>query len=277
MAVYISRLLKDEGLKVVVLSRGYKRKSGGMVVVSDEKGILAVPEDSGDEPYLIAKKLPATPVIVSSDRVRAGLYACRRFSPDVVVLDDGFQHIRLERDLDIALLNGPSPFGNGRLIPAGPLRENVKGLERADIVMIKGGRRGLGAPFSGPVFDFFYRPAGLLDLNLERTNESLEGRSVHAFAGIADPEGFFETVKTLGARLVKETAFADHHWYGKKEIEGIENASAGAELLVTTEKDAVRLKPGWFRMPVRVVSVEVETEENFRGLLKSKVPVGARP
>src|SRR3989338_4045779 len=138
MAIYLAKKLKEKGRKVIILSRGYKGKVKGIGVVSDGGNILLDPEDAGDEPYLMAAKLKNIPVIVGKDRYKAGLYAIEKFNPDVIILDDGFQHIRLARDIDFLLIDLRKGFGNGHLFPLGMLREPLSGLKRGTFFLMKG-------------------------------------------------------------------------------------------------------------------------------------------
>ena len=137
MTIYLANLIQDFGNKAVVISRGYKgraEKAGG--IVSDGKVLLMGPETAGDEPYMMAVKLKNVPVIVGKNRFEAGMLAVRTFKPEVLVLDDAFQHLKLERDLDLVLLDCQRPFGNGHMLPRGIMREPVSALSRADALIL---------------------------------------------------------------------------------------------------------------------------------------------
>ncbi len=136
--VFLARWLQERGKKVCVISRGYRRKSKGLVLVADGERICSTAELSGDEPILLAQELPGAVVVVDADRVEAGRYAIQRFKPDLILLDDGFQHRRLHRDLDIVTFKGVQDLGNGWLLPAGPLREPAASLDRADLFWFNG-------------------------------------------------------------------------------------------------------------------------------------------
>lgn len=249
LAILVAGLVQKDGCKAVILSRGYKRKSKGLVVVSDYASMLAGPQEAGDEPYLMAKRLPGVAVVVSSDRAGAGRYACERFKPDYIILDDGFQHIRLERDVNILLVDGRDGFGNGHLLPAGILREPVVGAARSGLVMVKNklphGKdsdaiRGLGLP----VMRFTYRSTAIIDLKDGSVLKTglFKGKKAVAVAGLANPAGFYKTLEGLGIKVVKTLSYPDHHWFSVADVGEIKKTAveAGA-VVIMTEKDGVRL------------------------------------
>ncbi len=277
VVIFLAQRFLRKGLKVAILSRGYKREGTGIEVVSDGTNILLTPKHSGDEPYLMAKRLPGVPVIVGADRVASGALAVARFAPDVILLDDGFQHIRLGRDLDIVLFDAARGIGNGYLLPRGPLREPVSGLSRADLFLLKGDgaftvssllEKGEGA---GDVdvksFKFIYRPTGLVDINGARVGlEKIKGKKVLALAGSAGPDGFVKTIEQCGAKVVKELFFPDHQWYGEREVSRIKENDVGVDLVVTTEKDLVRLtgeSVKGLNIQALIVDVSMQQEAEF--------------
>ncbi len=279
MVVHIAERLSETGLRVLVLSRGYKRSGSGTEVVADGEKVLLDPRRAGDEPYLMATRLDGVPVMVGTDRVEAGLCGIERFSPDVIILDDAFQHLRIKRDLDIMLVDSRRGFGSGYLLPRGPLREPLSGINRADIVMIKGEGE-FRLPWSvaqeKPVFRFSYIPKGLVgpDGELPGGVDRLRGRMIAALAGIADPASFFQTLERLGAVVTKTLAYPDHHWYTADDAERIKREADGTELLVTTEKDLARLDVhGLGEVPVAalVIDVDVEDAERFLTLVRKKL------
>ncbi|MEE9614638.1 MAG: tetraacyldisaccharide 4'-kinase, partial [Thermodesulfobacteriota bacterium] len=247
VTIYIASRLREKGMKVAILSRGYGRSSKGVKVVSDGERVLLGPEEAGDEPCLMAERLEGVPVIVGEERVRSGRLAIERFSPDVLLLDDGFQHIKIERDVNLLLLDSKRGFGNGFLVPRGVLREPVNAVARADIVMVKGDGpdNPPAAELKKPVIKFSYNPTGLVEVKSDtRTGvERLNGKRVLAVAGIAEPGSFLETLREAGAEVVGYLAYPDHHRYTPAEMKEIEDASQGADIVVTTGKDAVKLKP----------------------------------
>jgi len=248
--------LKHHGCPVV-LSRGYGRNNESeIIIVSDGSTVLVDSRSGGDEPVLIATKLSTVPVVAGSDRCRAGLLALRKFNPNIVILDDGFQHLRLRRDIDIVLIDAADPFGKQeRLFPAGILREPVSALKRADIVLITRADHavdltGLTARIrkhcTAPIFTSKMVPADLIDI---RSNDlkplsALRGTAVAAFSGIARPASFLGMLRSLGAEIRSEIVFPDHHEYQKTDLAHIfqQAADSRVSMIVTTEKDAIRLK-----------------------------------
>lgn len=289
VTMHLAELFKQAGLRVVILSRGYKRAGRGVAVVSDGEKTLLGPEEAGDEPYLMASKLKGVPVIVGKDRVKSGALAVRDFSARVLILDDGFQHIRLERDFNILLVD-PKP-GDSFLVPRGTLREPVSEAARADLFMVKGGGgeggegegTGLGKAFEAivagsgkPVKSFSYRPAGCLDIKDGAVKEAgyINGKRVLALSGIAEPASFNETLARAGAVVADTLTYPDHHGYTPSDIDEIINRARdkGLDLVVTTEKDAVKLKKyaGRFSaLTVVALTIEVVTE-GLPGLLGEK-------
>jgi tetraacyldisaccharide 4'-kinase len=246
-----------------------------VTVAADQEGIRSCWEAVGDEAILLARRLAGIPVVVGGDRFQAGQEALRRFPLDLVVLDDGFQHRRLHRDLDLVMVDSTDPFGGGRLLPRGRLREPVASLTRAHAVILSrtdqalelaGLRRRLEQMIPGvPQVLTRHRPSGLCDLagGGERPLESLRGRRVLAMSGIANPLAFHRTLADLGAVLAAALAFPDHHPYGSADLARVDAVArgAGVELIVTTEKDAVRLPAGVSSWPILALRVDLEITE----------------
>ena len=245
-----------EGYRVAILSRGYGGQYKGEVLeVSNGDEIHCGPAEAGDEPYLLAKKLPGVPVVISKKRHSAGLLAGERFGSNFFILDDGFQHLALKRDLDLVLIDASSPFGNGHLLPWGPLRESVVQLKRADAFIItRSGRwesdgqlmERLAKDFLGKdIFRSDHVPEKIVfpSKNKDYDVEFLEGKRVVAFAGIARPEVFKDTLTRLGAEIVCFRGYEDHHSFHADEIKDLiaEKDRLEADLLLTTEKDWVRV------------------------------------
>ncbi len=268
MTIHIAELLRKKGRSVAILSRGYKRSSKGVKVVSDKDQLLLGPAEAGDEPYLMARRLKGVPVIVGEDRVKAGEYATGRFSPEVILLDDGFQHIRLYRDLNILLVDSKTAFGNNRLLPAGLLREPISAIGRADLIMVKGDKlkaddeerlKGFGLETLG--FHYKVTGASRLKTNKRLGPDELKGLKVFALAGVANPTAFLDTLEELGASITGKRMYRDHHSYSEADFDSIKSAAAGAELLVTTEKDAVKLERfDEGKVPVYAIEIEVVTD-----------------
>lgn len=242
------------GRHVAVLTRGYGRTERGLRAVSpgvadDEWGRI------GDEPALLRRALPGVPIVVAADRVRAAREAMARFGADTLLLDDGFQHRWLARDLDVVLLDAHRPFDNGHLLPRGLLREPAAALARAHLAVLTADEPSMDweaaaariAPWTrGQVVAGAVRvPTCWLDLASEGrwAPDALAGVRAVAFAGIARPERFQATAERLGIRVVAFLSFRDHHRYRPFDMAAIAAAARrhGADAAVTTEKDAVRL------------------------------------
>jgi tetraacyldisaccharide 4'-kinase len=261
MAALVAGHLKQEGKRVVLLSRGHggSGESGHAPrIVSDGEKVLLGPEEAGDEPTLLANRLPGVPVVVGRDRRRSGRLAVERFAPEIIVLDDALQYWQLHRDLNIVLLDARRPFDNGYVLPRGLLREPPSHLSRAGIVVLTRAdrisdeeRRAVLAEVHrlAPNADAFTAihapqewatPDGTLhDLDL------LAGRSVFAFSGIADGKAFTETVGRLGAIVVGSRDYGDHHAYTPADLSELIATLPSGSIAVTTEKDMVKVGPLW--------------------------------
>lgn len=248
--IYLARLLMARGMRVAVLTRGY----GGVLegetrIVSDGESLLLTPVQAGDEPCMMAALLPGLMIVMGPDRYRAGMLALERLAPDLFILDDGFQHLRLQRDLNILLLDAKNPFAGGKVFPAGFLREPVSASLRADLVIFtrcSGKKPPVGLIQYGiPTIASSHALIGWAPLSGGdcRPFAELGGRRCLAFAGIADPAGFFEALETEGVSLVATLAFSDHTTYDKDELEALGRLkhSKRADCLITTVKDAVKL------------------------------------
>jgi len=268
--IALARDLVRMGRKPAVLTRGYKRLDDGQVVIvgPDPRQTAA---EVGDEPLEMARRLPGVPIIVDADRARGGSEA-QRLGADVVLLDDGFQHLRVERDLDLVLIDAGDPWGGERLPPLGRLREPVTALERADAVLISKAPtewRPVAAEIEG-VID---RVAPKLQVFISRMRPSrvhvpgegwlgpevLTGRRVMAFAALGRPDGFTATLVEAGAEIAGTRWFPDHHAYTDQELlEVVDQAKAASAAPVTTAKDAVKLPPDAGAWVVEVVIEPVE-------------------
>jgi len=243
VAIACARMIAARGLKPVFLSRGYGGNQHGPVAVDP---MYHSAQEVGDEPLLLAMHAPA---IVARDRAAGAAFA-DTLGADVIIMDDGFQNFQIAKDVSLLVVDGASGFGNGRLIPAGPLRESIpQGLARADGVVVVGDGEPRLNGFTGPIARAQIVPAAPEDLAQQR---------VIAFAGIGRPEKFFGTLRAMNAQLVSTTAFPDHHRFTTAEIAALkQTAEASGALLVTTEKDYVRLEPdarrGISAVPVQAV------------------------
>ena len=268
----LCRLLLRQGMRVAVIIRGY----GGAyehrsALVSDGTTVLLEPRSSGDEAYLLARTLPGVAVAVGRDRIRTGRLVCAEHRPDVIVMDDGFQHWRLHRDLDIVLLNACRPFDNGWTVPRGMLREPKSHLRRAGIVLLTNARRaGDGALMAlraevarlapgRPIFVADLAPEALLTRDgLEaETLDWLDGKRVCAVSALGNPASFESMLAEQGAVLAQRVRYADHHALSRQELGKIfaEATEVLADAVITTEKDAVKVESVPSAPPLRVLRV----------------------
>ena len=249
VTAYIARQLLAQGLKVAVLPRGYGGSREGLAtIVSDGKTVLGTAEECGDEPFLLATTVPGLMVVTGSNRHAAGLLALERLAPDIFLLDDGFQHLRLHRDLNILLLDCTRPFGNGWTLPAGLLREPKSAGKRADLV-IQTRCPQTGTPAAKLPETVFcnarHELADAIPLSggAPLPLNSLYGRNVLAFAGIAEPQSFFDGLRRHNLNVVASICLPDHVVYDNAQIRAIADAlrTSGADYAITTEKDGVKL------------------------------------
>jgi tetraacyldisaccharide 4'-kinase len=274
----VAGYLQKKGSKVAILSRGYRgtmEKEGA--VISDGQSLLGTVVEGGEEPYWLAQKLPGVPVLVGRDRYRSGLLCDQTWQTQWAVLDDGFQHLSLKRDLNILLLPGHQPFGSGGLIPLGQLREPIREMRRADIILIThaerldpSGRDNIAREIRSrtstiPVFFSEHKPATLWRYpDKEVFSLSwLEGKPLLAFCGLADPESLTFSLEQLGADPVKLVEFPDHHFYREEDKRVLEalSRSLSLTLMVTTEKDALKLGEWTSRdLQILVLGIEVEVQ-----------------
>jgi tetraacyldisaccharide 4'-kinase len=290
----LAREFKERGLKVAILNRGYKADYEDEIgLVSDGEKIFMTPEEAGDEAFMMAQSLPEVPVIIGSDRVITGRYAYENFDTDILLLDDGFQHWPLARDIDVVVVDATNPFANGRLIPRGTLREPLSSLGRADIFFLtkvdqvsRGKINDICAKLNDHnpmalIFETAHRPTYLRTLGEKIDLDSeldLTDKRVMAVSGIGNPQSFEQTLRDLGADLVDQFRFQDHHKYQDEEVIDIFSKAVeqNVELIVTTEKDAVSMSPELvdkikgqaIDFKVLGITVDVLTEEvRFKKLL----------
>ncbi len=274
----LARYLQKKGIKTAVLSRGYrgtKTKEGA--VISDGHSLLGTVEEGGEEAFLLARKLPGVPVLVGKDRFGSGMLCARKWQTEWVVLDDGFQHIRLKRDVDILLWPAHLPLGSVRLLPLGFLREPIKELKRADVILITHSDRPGSAGLTDlaeaihrrvpatPIFYSRHKPVILWSYPDQKSLPLswLEKKRLLAFCGLAEPESLNFTLKQLQVDPVEVVSFPDHHYYQEEDKRFLENLgrTLQVELMVTTEKDAVKLgKWEAVDLPVLVLCIEVEIQ-----------------
>ncbi len=274
----LARTLLAAGARPAVLTRGYRRRERAPVVVRGAAG--ATWERVGDEPALLARALPEVPIVVDRDRVRGAATAVRETGASHLILDDGFQHWRLARDLDIVVVEARDPFG-----AAAPRREHPDALARADAVVLSRAANMTEVRAAMAVLGAYAPEAMFLATGLaaravfrgeeRRPPDDLAGVRVIAMAGIASPEGFVNTLGDIGANVVEMRFFPDHHAYTRREVEGVvaEAAAAGA-VVATTGKDAVKLPAD---LLARVAWVDVEAVPVMGSFEELLAPVLRKP
>jgi tetraacyldisaccharide 4'-kinase len=259
------RFCLGRGIRVAVVSRGYGGTGvTGVGVVCDGEGPLLDPAVCGDEPYLLARRNPRALILVARKRALGVALAVERLGAELIILDDGFQHLGVARDLDIVLLDACAPFGNGWPLPAGLLREFPAALSRGNLFILTRTAAALPSPdLPGPRLHARHRlSAEAVSLGGERrTLATLQGHKGVAFAGIADPEAFFAGLRGEGLKLLHTLSFADHAGYGSEELRTIGEAALGADYLITTEKDGVKLAGNFFAVPCYEVPLILEFVE----------------
>jgi tetraacyldisaccharide 4'-kinase len=276
MVEHVARCLRELGATPAVVSRGYGRDTRGIGIVADREGPRLPPRAAGDEPVLLAEHLSGVPVVVGEKRLEAGQVALDECGATVIVLDDGFQHRTLRKDLEILVVNGRAPWGNRRLFPRGMLREPLSAMERAHLFVVTNPLTPAEAESAAdtirrhnpraPVLVARYQVVGGLAAREGHTlaPSALAGRRLLAFAGLGSPRGFADTLSTAGVEVAGLIEYPDHHWFAERDLEDLaQHARAlGADGLVTTEKDWIRLRdlhlPSMFLL-VLLVQLQVES------------------
>lgn len=291
LVAWLARVVAaHEGRCVCILTRGYGRKNPkSRVLVSDGERLLADEREGGDEPRMLAEMLRGISAVLSdADRVGAARWAMKNLGSEVFILDDGFQHLRIARDLNIVTVDATNPWGGGHLLPRGTLRESLKGLRRADCLVITradqskeiSSLRDEAEEKSGGRPVFLARTSGTRLRPLSNAASSAETASgteshprelpqpVAAFCAIGNPQAFFRQAREEGTTLDYTRAFPDHHVYSQSEIDGLEEEALrrGARALLTTAKDAVKLRSLRFGLPCYVLEIEIRLDDEARML-----------
>lgn len=272
LTTYLARVLAKKGRSVSIVSRGYGRRSRGTVVVSRGEGPIVEWPEAGDEPYLMALLTRGVGIVVSERRRDGVRCAVEKLGADAILLDDAFQHVGLHRDLDIVAVDAARPVGNGHLLPGGPLREHPSGVGRADILVATRCDRADGAArVSGslgpltrgaPIVETRMKPVEFWDVGTGETVSATEMREVSclALSSIADPGDFERTLERLHVKVAGRLALPDHHDYSEADVAVVLEAAreVGADAIVTTEKDAVRLRPWRSRLQLVALGIELK-------------------
>jgi tetraacyldisaccharide 4'-kinase len=282
---WLAQKLRAAGEKVAILSRGVSGALGARVnVVSDGEHVLMAPADVGDEPVWLASTVPGVPVLAGRNRVALGLRASAVFGAEILILDDGFQHHRLVRDIDLVCVDAHLGLGNGHVLPRGPLREPCHALGLADAIIWtrcpphpERPFRDSRIPAALPHYRVRMTPCRLRTMAGTESEDPkvLQGQKVGVLAAIARPEGLTRTLEDLGATVVKLVTYRDHHLYSRAEIAALDPAL----LWVTTGKDAVKIPSSWAagrRLMVLEEKVEVSQHAALIEWIIDRLGFGAR-
>ena len=283
VVAHLAKLLAGGGERPAILSRGYGRKDSadGVVVVRDEEGVQAPLARAGDEPLMLARKLDDVKVVVAPDRYLAGRLAEMRLGCSVHLLDDGFQHLQLDRDIDLLVMHSDE-FEDPQLLPFGKLREPLETAARADALLVSGDMSGTGKSIIDTLqLSRIYQIQRVLDVprSTDSGNSpvSLSASSrILAIAGIAKPDRFFSEIGTFGGTVVRSLAFADHHEFTQQDIVKITDLvrALRVDLVLTTEKDYVRLEryqPFAFNVAIVPLRIEIKEEGEFLSWITSQL------
>ena len=280
---YIAGYLKSEGHSVAILTRGYGRASTGRRVLNNPTGNSVVApsyREFGDEPVMLSLSLSDIPVVVDKDRYEAGRWVESELGAEVLILDDGYQHLALARDLNILLIDATDPMGGFEMPPFGRLREPLYGLKRADAVIVtradrpfdQGQTQAIIKYYCGdkvPVMYFYSAITRLRHLGTGVVYDSpdLAGWNVAVACGIGNPHAFSEDILQIGINIVSEQFFPDHHPFDQADLDRITRAAqdAGADAIITTEKDAVRLEGlASDAVPIYAAQLEIQSDDEVR-------------
>ncbi len=298
----LARMICNMGHKVAILNRGYRAKWQGSVgVVSDGDKIYMTANEAGDEAYLLAKNLPGVSVIIGSDRSKTGAYAIENLDVEVLILDDGYQHWKLHRDLDIVLIDAAAnSFGNNYILPRGMLRETLPHLDRADVCLLtkvdqaeEGNCEAICETIrkyndKAAIVQSIHRSVCFLEVadwyksipDREIPLEEVQGQRIIAFSAIGNPKSFEQSIADHGAEIVDAIRFHDHHEYTMTEMQDILDKALKQDVyaLVTTEKDAVKIPAEFIHskrgLPVYILKMELNflaSEETILQAIEEKM------
>lgn len=291
--IFLAKALQEQGWRIAIVARGYRRAKSGLVVVSDNQCVLADVATAGDEPLLMAQACEGIPVVVDRRKKNAAVVAAKRFAPDIIMVDDGFQHRQLHRDIDVVMVEATTPLNNLWRFPAAPMREPASALRRADFIIINASGPNHGKRvqemteqcrrytkaviFSGQLKALAWRK---LEATLETGGQSaamvqqilplayIQNQHVMLVSGIARPQNFRQLVEAQGAHVKSEFIFSDHYPYKEKDIRRIAKAfqECGAQHILTTAKDAMKLSAlidADTILSFLVLEIAFEIEQNF--------------
>jgi len=287
IVLFLARHLQDNGWNPAIISRGYGGKANKKFnIVSKRTEILLSPEDAGDEPFMLASNLPGVPVITGKSRINPCKYALHELKADVLLLDDGFQHLSINRDIDLVLFNATTLAGNSRVFPGGVLREPVKALARCDAFMLTGvneKNRERAREFSillkkrFPEKQIFLSRISkhcIWSVDNQETVDNIPALGeVSAFCSIANPVRFQDSIKMAGIKMVQFTSLRDHQQYSQNLIDKLcrKAVAVGAKSILTTEKDYVKINHFNRDLPLHVLKVKQEPDDGFNTYIFSRL------
>ena len=283
----IAKLLQHKGFQVAILLRGYKRRSNKKItVVSDGENRLCAREECGDEADMLTRQLPNVPIVVGKQRYLTGKAALDRFKSDILILDDGFQHRQLARDVDILTIDATQPYGTGALLPIGTLREPKSAIQRADIILLTR-TDAVGTQIADlktelnrlapnkPILESIHQPTSLYWLNRPDKDaimpiENLTGKRLLAVCGIGNPNAFVTTLQKSNPETVELFAFPDHHVYTESDLQQIQQRmnQCEAEWIITTQKDEQKLASLSTEGPIVVLAIELVITDGEAALME---------
>jgi tetraacyldisaccharide 4'-kinase len=275
LVTLVTKLALRRGLKPAILTRGYRRRRGArLIALAPAPSRAPDSRETGDEPALLAMASPEAPIVVCASRYQAGSYAEHEFQVDLHILDDGFQHLQLARDLDVVALDTTQELSDRAVLPAGRLREPCSALERAQVIVLTRVELGNAEPLeravhrinpSAQLFRSRLRLKSLVSIfsGDQSAAESFRGKPLFAFCGLGNSAAFFQYLDRWGFRIVGQHEFPDHHVYTRAEIAILmrEAVDLQASALITTEKDMMNLPAGWkASLEIYACSIEIEIE-----------------
>ena len=273
--IALAEMFAEAGVRPAIICSGYGGRRRGATIVSDGKRLMAGVEEVGDEAIMVGRKLlkKGIPVLAGRERFEVGRLALRLFKPDVIILDDGFQHLKLRRDVDLVVLDAESPLGTGKLLPAGTLREPPSALEEASMILLMGEGE-TKVKVSIPIFRARIEPSWLRPIGETRflPLEALRGKRVLGLCSIGNPRSFKRTLLSLGIASLEAIEFPDHHLYSKDDLDLIRRRMRGFDLLITTEKDEPKLERLGFKDGL-VLEISVRLPEGLKRELMKTVSI----
>ena len=295
MVSWLADYFSHQGKKVAIITRGYKRSGSQkpLLLLPDSKSHYKAGE-LGDEAAMLHARHPQAALVLDADRSRGAQTICSSWQPDIIIMDDGFQHRRLQRTVNIVMIDSQRLFGNGLLLPSGPLREPITALQRADLVIFnkfdahhssfaKKSRKVLNHISPARLFTAHYQIHSLHNLkdpSRPVAGNQLHGKKTMAFAGIANPGYFFQQLEQQGIPLLRTLSFTDHMNYNKKSLQKISREAAGCQLIITTAKDAVKIAeiPEINQLLPEVlvadITIAIASQDRFIDLLESRLSLG---